>query len=152
MALTNQKISFAEAYISRGGKGHGTEAAIEAGYSERSAHSQASRLLKDAEVLAYIRGRMRDMRADDRIAKPEEVMRFFSAVMRGEVKDQFDLDPQLADRLKGGVELMKRYNCIEDREIAARERAERAREREENAGTGGVVFSFVEEEGGGADG
>lgn len=142
MALTTQKINFAEAYIRLGGKGHGTEAAIEAGYSEKSAHSQASRLLKDAEIAAYIRGRMRAMRADV-IAQTDEIMRFFTEVMRGNVKDQFDLDPQLADRIKAGVELMKRYTCMEEREIAGREREEKAREN-----NGGVVFCF-EEEGGG---
>ena len=86
---------------------------------------------------------MREMRADERIAKPEEVMRFFSEVMRGEVKDQFDLDAQLADRIKAGVELMKRYTCIEERELAARER-------EKNSGNGGVIFEFAKE--GAADG
>lgn len=143
MALTAQKIKFADFYFELGGEGHGTEAARLAGYKERSAASQACRLLKDAEVLAYIRGRMREMRADERIAKPEEVMRFFSEVMRGEVKDQFDLDAQLADRIKAGVELMKRYTCIEERELAARER-------EKNSGNGGVIFEFEKE--GAADG
>lgn len=135
MALTAQKINFAEAYIRLGGKGHGTEAAIEAGYSEKSAHAQACRLLKDAEVLAYIRGRLRAMRADV-IAQTDEVMEFFSKVMRGEVKDQFDLDAQLADRIKAGVELMKRYTCIEERESR------------DSSRTTGAVIRFEEDEDG----
>ena len=130
MALSEKKILFAEAYIRLGGKGHGTEAAKEAGYSEKSAASQANRLLKDAEICAYIRGRMRAMRADA-IAQTDEVMKFFSAVMRGEIKDQFDLDAQLADRIKAGVELMKRYTCLE--------------EREQSAGAKSAVIRFAEE-------
>lgn len=116
--LSEKKIRFAEAYIRLGGTGYGAEAATEAGYSAKSAASQANRLLKDAEVCAYIRGRMRDMRADV-IAQTDEVMKFFTQVMRGEVKDQFDLDAQLADRIKAGVELMKRYTILEEREQGA---------------------------------
>ena len=50
-----------------------------------------------------------------RVASADEVMRFFSSVMRGEVKDQFGLDASLQDRLNAGKELMKRYAAIKDR-------------------------------------
>lgn len=43
------------------------------------------------------------------MADADEVLRFYSAVMRGEVKDQFGLDASLTDRLKAGDALMKRY-------------------------------------------
>ncbi len=46
---------------------------------------------------------------DKRIADVAEVLQFFSSVMRGEVKDQFDMDAALSDRLSAGRELMKRY-------------------------------------------
>ena len=32
--------------------------------------------------------------------------------MRGEIKDQFGLDASLADRLKAGDSLMKRYSAV----------------------------------------
>ena len=35
-------------------------------------------------------------------------MRYFTSVMRGEVKDQFGLDAPLAERTKAAVELAKR--------------------------------------------
>ena len=45
------------------------------------------------------------------IADTDEVLRFYSSVMRGEVKDRFGLDASLADRLKAGDSLMKRYSA-----------------------------------------
>ena len=42
------------------------------------------------------------------IADSNEVLRFYSAVMRGEVKDQFGLDASLTDRLKAGDSLICR--------------------------------------------
>lgn len=38
----------------------------------------------------------------------------YSAVLRGEVKDQFDMDAALSDRLAAGRELMKRYEKSDD--------------------------------------
>ena len=47
--------------------------------------------------------------AEKRVADADEVMKFFSSVMRGEVKDAFGLDPSLDTRINAGKELMKRY-------------------------------------------
>ena len=47
--------------------------------------------------------------AKKRVADANEVIEFYTAVMRGQVKDQFGLDASLADRLKAGDSLMKRY-------------------------------------------
>lgn len=41
-------------------------------------------------------------------ANAEEILYFFSEVMRGRVKDQFGLDAPLSERLKAAVELAKR--------------------------------------------
>lgn len=49
--MTPKKLKFAQRYLIHG---NGTEAAKEAKYSPRSAHAQACRLLKDADVKAYI--------------------------------------------------------------------------------------------------
>lgn len=43
------------------------------------------------------------------IADTDEVLKFYSSVMRGEVKDQFGLEASLSDRLKAGDSLMKRF-------------------------------------------
>lgn len=52
---------------------------------------------------------------EKRIADAQEVMQFYSAVMRGEVKDSFDLDASLADRIKAADALMRRLQVAESR-------------------------------------
>lgn len=60
MALTAQKQLFADRYLALndGSKGVGARAAREAGYSEKAAAQIASRLLKDANVRAYMESRI----------------------------------------------------------------------------------------------
>ena len=105
MNLTRKQIAFCEAYIETG---NGTEAAKKAGYSERSAGQISDQNLKKHEIQAYIKERTAEMDAQ-RIASADEVMRFYSSVMRGEVKDAFGLDVSVADRLKAADSLMKRF-------------------------------------------
>lgn len=108
--LPPKKMRFAEAYLRTGNQ---TKAAIEAGYAEASARNQGNRLMNNADVQEYIRERLREIE-DAEIAKTNEVLRFLTAVMRGKVADQFGLDAQLADRIKAGTELLKRYTAIEE--------------------------------------
>lgn len=103
--LTDQQKAFADFFIETG---NATEAAKLAGYSEKTAYSQGGRLLKHVEVSAYIKERMTQQDAA-RVASADEVLRFYSSVMRGQEKDAFGLDPSLADRLKAADSLMKRY-------------------------------------------
>ena len=116
MKLTPKQKAFADAYIETGNQ---TEAARRAGYSERSAQQIASENLLKPVVNDYIQSRMAELEAQ-RVASADEVMRFFSSVMRGEVKDQFGLDASLQDRLNAGKELMKRYAAIEPKGEKAR--------------------------------
>lgn len=58
-SLTERQRRFVSEYLSNGG--NGTEAAIIAGYSKKSAAAQASRLLNDAKVSAYRRARARQV-------------------------------------------------------------------------------------------
>ena len=109
MNLTEKQKAFADAYIECGNQ---TEAARRAGYSSKTAYSIGNENLKKPEVSAYIKARMAELEAQ-RVASADEVTRFFSSVMRGEVKDQFGLDASLQDRLNAGKELMKRYAAIE---------------------------------------
>ena len=53
MGMDNKTEAFAKAYILTGCT-NGTQAAIEAGYSEKTAAQQASRLLKNVKVKALI--------------------------------------------------------------------------------------------------
>ena len=50
------------------------------------------------------------------MATATEVMEYFTAVMRGEIPDQFGLDASLADRTKAAQELAKRTVDIENRQ------------------------------------
>lgn len=105
MALTPKQQAFADYYIECG---NATEAAKRAGYSENNVGENAAKTLKNPNVSAYIAERM-DEQARKRVADANEVIEFYTAVMRGEVKDQFGLDASLSDRLKAGDSLMKRY-------------------------------------------
>lgn len=105
MALTPKQQAFADYYIECG---NATEAAKRAGYSEKNVGENAAKTLKNPNVSAYIAERMEEQ-ARKRVADANEVIEFYTAVMRGEVKDQFGLDASLSDRLKAGDSLMKRY-------------------------------------------
>lgn len=74
-----------------------------------------STLLQKPNVQKRIRKVMRKLEKET-TATAEEVMQYFTAVMRGEVSDQFGLDASLADRTKAAQELAKRTIDIENRE------------------------------------
>jgi phage terminase small subunit len=118
MPLTEKQLAFCEFYIECG---NATEAAKKAGYSKKTAYSFGSENLKKPEISAYIENRLAEQRAK-RIASADEVMEFFSAVMRGEIKDAFDLDPALDTRIAAGKEIMKRYNAAADRNRTSEEK------------------------------
>lgn len=103
MELTPKQKAFADEYLICG---NATEAARKAGYKQP--HVQGSQNLEKLSVSSYIAERQKQIESS-RIADVKEVMEFYSAVMRGEVKDQFDMDASLTDRLSAGRELMKRY-------------------------------------------
>lgn len=106
MALTPKQQAFADYYLELG---NATEAAKKAGYSEQTAYSIGNENLKKPEISAYIDQRLEEINSK-RIATIDEVMSFYTKVMRGEEKDQFGLDVSVADRLKAGQELIKRLS------------------------------------------
>lgn len=110
MKLTPKQKAFADEYLICGNI---TEAAKKAGYSEKTAAVIGNENLKKPNVIEYIAERQKQI-DDSRIADAKEVMQFYSAVLRGEVKDQFDMDAALSDRLAAGRELMKRYDKSDD--------------------------------------
>lgn len=110
MKLTPKQKAFADEYLICGNI---TEAAKKAGYSEKTAAVIGNENLKKPNVIEYIAERQKQI-DDSRIADVKEVMEFYSSVLRGEVKDQFDMDAALSDRLAAGRELMKRYEKSDD--------------------------------------
>ena len=110
MELTPKQKAFADYYLKCG---NATEAAKRAGYSENSAKQIGAENLTKPYISQYIAERQKQIE-DERIADISEVLRFFTSVMRGEVKDQFDFEASLVDRLSAGKELMKRYEKGDD--------------------------------------
>ena len=100
---------FADKYLETG---DATNSAIAAGYSAKSARQKGNQLLRNEKVKEYIVLAQKELDTKA-IANANEILQFFTAVMRGEVKDQFDLEPALADRIKAGVELAKRLCDIQ---------------------------------------
>ena len=109
--LNARQKAFADYYIECG---NATEAAIRAGYEQAYAGPNAGQLLKNTKISEYIAERMAEQQSK-RIASADEVMEFFSAVMRGEKKDQFGLDASLDTRISAAKELMKRHAAASDR-------------------------------------
>ena len=89
-----------------------TKSAIKAGYSPKTAAVQGSRLLTNVKIASYVEA-VNERMESDKIADIQEVMEYFTSVMRGEKKDQFDLDPTLSDRTKAASELAKRLDIRE---------------------------------------
>ena len=116
--LTPKQKAFADYYIECG---NASEAARKAGYSLKTAGSIGEENLKKPEINAYIDERMAQQDAS-RVASADEVMRFYTSVMRGEVKDAFGLDPSLTERLKAADSLMKRYAVGADRQRSTMEK------------------------------
>ena len=70
--------------------------------------------LKKPQISSYIKRRLDEQEAAQ-VADSNEILKFYTAVMRGEIKDQFGMDASLSDRLKAGDSLMKRYAAASDR-------------------------------------
>ncbi len=109
--LTPKQRRFCEEYLK---SGNATEAAKKAGYKETSCRVIAAENLSKPAISAYIKRRLDEQEAAQ-VADSNEILKFYTAVMRGEVKDQFGMDASLSDRLKAGDRLMKRYAAASDR-------------------------------------
>lgn len=109
--MTPKQKKFCEYYIKTA---NASEAARKAGYSLKTADKIGHENLKKPEISAYINKRL-ESQGKELVADADEVIRFYTSVMRGEIKDQFGLDASLSDRLKAGDSLMKRYASVADK-------------------------------------
>ena len=107
--LTPKQKRFCEEYLK---SANASDAAKKAGYSMKTAPFIGAENLKKPQISAYIKHRMDEQEAA-RVADANEVLQFYSAVMRGEVKDQFGIDASLSDRLKAADSLAKRLAAAE---------------------------------------
>ena len=104
--LNQRQIRFVQNYMKTNNITH---SAIDAGYSPKTAHVQGCNLLKNTKVSAYINA-INERIESDKIADIEEVMQYLTSVMRGDTKDQFDLDASLSERTRAASELAKRLD------------------------------------------
>lgn len=111
LTLTQKQKRFCEEYIKTT---NASAAAVAAGYSKKTAGAIGAENLKKPQIAVYIKKRLDEQDAA-LVADSNEILKFYTAVMRGEVKDQFGLDASLSDRLKAGDNLMKRYAAASDR-------------------------------------
>ena len=104
--LNQRQIRFVQNYMKTNNITH---SAIDAGYSKKTAHVQGSNFLKNPKIFEYITA-INERLESDKIADIQEVMEYLTSVMRGEKKDQFDLDASLSDRTRAASELAKRLD------------------------------------------
>ena len=109
--LTPTQKKFCDEYLKLG---NATQAAKNAGYSEKTAYRTGADNLKVPHILDYINARQEQIASKD-IADIEEIMKYLTDVMRGKIKDQFDLDASLSERTKAAQELLKRN--VDDRKM-----------------------------------
>ena len=111
LPLNEKQKRFCQYYVELG---NGQEAAVKAGYKEKTARNQASQLLTKPHIKAEIR-RINQPQENRRIATAQEVMEFFTRMMNGEIEDQFGLDATNSDKIKAAQELAKRTVDVENR-------------------------------------
>ena len=104
--LTQRQIRFVQDFMK---SDNVTQAAIRSGYSKKTASVQGSRLLTNVKVAEYVDA-INERLESDKIADIQEVMEYLTSVMRGEAKDQFDLDASLSERTRAASELAKRLD------------------------------------------
>lgn len=73
-----------------------TQAAIRAGYSEKYAHTNVSKLLQNTTIREYIENRIAE-KEDKLIAKQNEVLKYLTSVMRGESKSEIIVVENIGD-------------------------------------------------------
>lgn len=117
MKLTVKQQKFADEYIRLG---EVTKAAINAGYSTKSAYAVGSENLKKPSIKSYIDKRLEELKKES-IAEQDEILQYLTSVMRGEMTEQTlvgqgegyqeidNIDVGAKDRIKAAELLGKRY-------------------------------------------
>lgn len=115
--MTIKQQRFADEYII---SGNATQSAIIAGYSQKYANTNASKLLQNTTIKNYIDERLEQLDSE-KIAKQDEVLKYLTTIMRGEQTEQTlrgvgegaqiisDIEVGAKDRIKAAELLGKRY-------------------------------------------
>ena len=121
--MTPKQKRFCEEYLI---DCNATQAAIRAGYSEKTAYSIGQENMKKPEIKAYIDESLSNMQSKT-IADATEVLQYLTSVLRGEVKDETlrfvgdgyqektNIQVGAKDRTKAAELLGKRYGLFTDK-------------------------------------
>lgn len=125
--LTLRQKRFADEYLV---DTNATQAAIRAGYSEKTAYSQGQRLLKKVELQTYIDEQLEKIH-NENIADAIEVMMYLTSVLRGKSKSEIVVvenigdfmsearrmkkEPDEREKLKAAELIGKRYGMFTDK-------------------------------------
>ena len=126
MALNDKQKLFYNEYLV---DSNATQAAIRAGYSKKTAYSQGQRLLKHVEGKKYMTELMEE-KESKLIADQDEVLKYLTAVLRGESRSsvvvvestgdfmsearEMQKAPDEKERLKAAELLGKRYSLFKE--------------------------------------
>ena len=116
MKLTAKQSKFVDAYIELG---NAEQAAIKAGYSQSYARGNAHKLVANVSIKTALDTRMKSIESH-KIAKADEVLRYYTSVLRGEAKetivvggmggaDTVEREADIKTKIAAGKELLKRY-------------------------------------------
>ena len=109
--ITVQEAMFIDAYMETGDLKTAYETA---GYTTKYSKAQVDKILELPNVAYEIKKRTYQMKRKS-VANAEEVMKYFTDVMRGEIKDQFGLEAPLSERTRAAQEIAKRTIDIENK-------------------------------------
>ena len=125
--MTDKQKIFADEYLI---DTNATQAAIRAGYSEKYAHTNANKLLRNTTIKNYIDEQLKKMHSE-KIADATEVMMYLTSVLRGESSSEvvvvegcgegyseartMDKAPDEKEKLKAAELLGKRYGIFTDK-------------------------------------
>ncbi|OHO38314.1 terminase [Streptococcus sp. HMSC034E12] len=101
--------------------GNAYQSAQKAGYSEKYAKTNSHKLLENTRIKFYIDERLAELEKH-KIAKADEVLQVFTSILRQELTEEvtelnqitgefvtIEKKPSIAEVIKAGSELMKRY-------------------------------------------
>lgn len=127
MKLTEKQKIFCDEYII---SLNATQAAIKAGYAEKTAYAIGAENLKKPKIQSYISERMKQ-KESSLIATQDEVLQYLTSVLRGESQttdillvgmgdgyqevQEVEKKPSEKDRLKAAELLGKRYGLYTDK-------------------------------------
>lgn len=98
------ELAFINEYIANGF--NATQAVIKAGYKNKNPGGYGGALLARDKIRSEISARIEAIESA-KVAKPTEILQFYTSVMRGEVLDQFGIEASLDTRIKAANELAK---------------------------------------------